>query len=497
MRKVLASVAMACVPALVLSACNGSPNGATGISTLPATNGAASQSRPFDLSANDLHAGGATFPALAYNGASQPVGLSTSTQAPPAAGSLFATVKLSSSSHVYYCLTGSGTGVGIFTTGSKGQTGGGTATTTGACAPLGATPTGFGARKDPPDFAASDAALASTDYTAYKTTREPGSGTSWGEPFEAPVIGGPIAYAYRPITGTFPKTSGRIHLSKWTYCAITNGTISNWNDAAITKDNGASVTGSTSQPITFVFRSDSSGTTYNFTYHLNSACQGPWPAPYNAAPYESSAHSADWTYSFNKSWPGPGSAAVPNAHFIGESGNPGVLAEIQATHYSVGYVEGAYAASAASPAVAQAFVQSSASGGAPIWSDPTSKKDTNAALSILSAKSITYGGGSDGVPLATSRPVCVLYIDPAKFTNPVASGAPSYSYPINAVSYLLFYGKNNGVHTTQKLQLAKFMTGSTARTIETKLEYTPLPTGVTTAVSTAINGTSSQAACIK
>lgn len=489
MKKVLALVATACVPAFALSACNGSSNGATGVSALPSTHStAAIRVRPHDLSANDLHAGGATFPALAYNGASQPVGLFTSNQAAPAAGSLFATVSLASSAHIYYCLTGSGTGVGIFTTGSKGQSDGSTATTTQACAPLGATPTGFGARQDPPDFAASDVAMASTDYTAYKTTREPGSGTNWGEPFEAPVIGGPIVYAYRPISG-FPNGGVRIRLSKWTYCAIANGTVSNWNDKAITKDNkGTSVTGGVSQPITFYFRSDGSGTSYNFTYHLNAVCQGPWNAPYNAKPYETAGHSADWTFGpANKNWPGPGSSGHPNAHFIGESGNPGVLAAIQTTNYSTGYVEGAYAAGA-SPAVSQAILQSSASGGKPIWSDPTLKKDTNAALSILTGSSITKGEGSDGVPLVTSAPQCVLYINPAIFTNPVGNGAPTYAYPINAVSYMLFYGNNNGVHLTNKLKLINYMTGTSARSIETKLEYTALPTGITSAVSSAASG---------
>jgi ABC-type phosphate transport system substrate-binding protein len=490
MKKVLALVATACVPAFALSACNGSSNGATGVSALPNSQGAAFHARPHDVSVNDLDAGGATFPAQAYNGASQPVGVATGTRAASAAGSLFASVKLASSSHIYYCLTGSGTGVGIFTSGSKGQSDGSTATTKGACAPLGATPTGFGARNDPPDFAGSDVALASTDYTAYKTTREPSVGTSWGEPFEAPVIGGPIVYAYRPISG-FPTVSKRIHMSKWTYCAIANGTISNWNDAAITKDNGKSVTGKVSRPITFVFRSDGSGTSFNFTFHLNAVCQGPWNAPYNAAPYESAGHSADWTFGpANKNWPGPGSTGHPNPNFIGESGNPGVLAEVQSAQYSVGYVEGAYAASA-SPAVAQSILQSSASGGTPIWSDPTSKTDTNASLSILNANSITFGQGSDGLPLGTSAPKCALYINPAIFTNPVANGAPTYAYPINAVSYLLFYGKNNSVHLTQKLQLIKYMTGSAARTIEKNEEYTPLPTGITSAVSSAA------ATCVK
>ncbi len=43
-----------------------------------------------------------------------------------------------------------------------------------ACAPLGATPTGFGGRQDPLDFVGSDVALKSTEYATYK--HEPRSG---------------------------------------------------------------------------------------------------------------------------------------------------------------------------------------------------------------------------------------------------------------------------------------------------------------------------------
>jgi hypothetical protein len=74
MKKVLALVATACVPAFVLSACNGSSIGATGVSALPNSQVPAIHSRPHDVSVNDLDAGGATFPAQAYNGASQSVG---------------------------------------------------------------------------------------------------------------------------------------------------------------------------------------------------------------------------------------------------------------------------------------------------------------------------------------------------------------------------------------------------------------------------------------
>ena len=64
-------------------------------------------------------------------------------------------------------------------------------------------------------------------------------------------------------------------------------------------------------------------------------------APYNAPPYGSPSRSAAWTYGVNSDWPGPGSTNFPNPNFIGESGNPGVLAAIQSTPYGTGYVEGA------------------------------------------------------------------------------------------------------------------------------------------------------------
>lgn len=490
MHKVLAVLGAAVVPVLLLSGCNS--NGPAGTSTIPSSPVSQAMIRPHDTSVNDLHAGGATFPAYAYNLGSEPTGLYTNTQALPGTGSLFASVTFTNGAHIYYCLTGSGTGVGIFATGSKAQTGAGPATTTGACAALGLTPTGFGARQDPPDFAASDVALASTDYTAYAPVRK----AKYGEPVQLPVIGGPIVFAYSAATG-FPNVS-RIHLAQWTYCAIANGTVNNWNDKAITKDNGGvSVTGGVSRPITFFFRSDGSGTSYNFTYHLNAVCNQTYPAPYNAAPYAGTGRSASWTYGVNKTWPGPGSATVPNAHFIGESGNPGVLAHIQSTSYSTGYVEGAWAASATSPTVSQAILASSNSK-ANGWGDPTVALDTRNALASVTAASITHGG-SDGNPLATSRPECILYIDPSKFTNPIANGAPNNTYPIMAVSYLLFYQHQPAVngHFNQKSTLINYMYSTAARNIESNMEYTPLALSIVSAGLAAKNGSGSVAPCLQ
>jgi phosphate transport system substrate-binding protein len=490
MRNALATLALVAVSTVALTACNGPSSGATGVSALP---NAYSQAKlhPKLFNAIDLHAGGATFPAYAYNLGNQPVGLATQAQAPPGAGSLFGSVKLSHGATIYYCLTGSGTGRGIFETGTKSQSGGGTATTTGACAPLGATPTGFGAAVDPPDFAGSDVAMASTEYPTYKADREPAIGTSWGEPFEMPVIGGPVVYGYRPQD--FRKLTSPIQLSRWTYCAIANGTVSNWNDPAITADNdGKSVTSGVSEPITFYFRSDGSGTSFNFTYHLAAACNAVWHPPYNKAPYQSTGRSASWTYGYNQSWPGPGSASVPNPNFIGESGNPGVLAAIQSTPFSTGYLEGAWAKSA-NPPVAQAWLGNGwTKKKKHVFVDPTVAANVLATFAGLSASSIQYGLGSDELPLATSRPECILYLDPSKWNDPIVHRkAASNAYPIVAVSYLLFYGQNNLVHYPQKKQLIRFVTGKAAQTIIAGLEYAPLSSSIIKADSQAALGSNS------
>lgn len=481
MEKRLAILASAIAAGLSFSACNGPAGGGSGVSSLPTMSQASSHHsrvRGLDSGPQDLHAGGATFPAYAYNLASQPVGLASQVQPGPGLGSLFYSAP--TKGNIYYCLTGSGYGRAEFVQNN------GTATT--ACAQLGQSPTGFGARQDPLDFVGSDVALKSSEYTTYKANREAGS-VQWGEPFEFPSIGGPIVFGFRPQDFAVSQ----IKLSAWTYCAIVNGTVHDWNDGAITADNGQSVTGGVSQTITFYFRSDSSGTTFLFTNHLNTACNVTFKSPYNKPPYGSSSRSAAWTFGVNSLWPGPGSSSDPNPNFIGESGNPGVLASIQGTAFSTGYVEGAYAKSA-NPPVSQALLQNGFSNGHPIFTDPTNKKQVKGALKKVTSRAITYGEGSDGVPLGTSAPWCVLYIDPKNFVSP-----PSGTYPVVGVSYLLFYGQNNGFHTSDKKALINWLVTSTqANSIINKLEYIPMPLSIHTAELNALNGNGgSQPACLQ
>lgn len=482
MKRTLATFALAALPALVLSACNGSANGGgPGVSALPNAPAADShhtRGHHDDNGPQDLHAGGADFPGYAYNLESQPVGSYNQQQPGPGPGSLFYSAPTVGT--IYYCINSSGDGRKAF----EGE-GDSSFPPTGPCAALGQTATGFGGRQDPLDFVGSAVAMASTECcvsgTPYYNGRLSGSVT-WGQPFELPEIGGPIAYPYRPQD--FKKHVKSINLSAWSYCAITNGTVSDWNDPAITADNGKSVTGGISEPITFFYRSDSSGTTYNFTNHLNAACNATFQAPYNAPPYGSPSRSAAWTFGVNMTWPGPGSSGDPNPNFKGETGAPGILAAVQATPYSSGYLEGAYAAGA-SPKVGQALLQNGFNASSPIFVSPTNQAAVTKALAKVTKKNITYGGGSDGNPLGSSTPWCQLYVDPSVFVNP-----PSGSYPIVAVSYLLFYGNNNGVHVSDKQTLITFLASKQATAIVKKLEYSPMSGSINKAVIAALNGTS-------
>ena len=169
MKKTLAALAWAALPALLLSACNGNATGGNSGVT-PTTNApAASQHGRVhhnDYSTGDLHAGGATFPAYGYNLGDQPTGLynQTTIQPTPGPGSLLYNVaaKNGDGNNYYYCLTGSGYGrhefEGSVTTGND------------ACAALGASPTGFGGRGNPIDFAGSDVAMPSTECSTFETT---------------------------------------------------------------------------------------------------------------------------------------------------------------------------------------------------------------------------------------------------------------------------------------------------------------------------------------
>jgi phosphate transport system substrate-binding protein len=167
----------------------------------------------------------------------------------------------------------------------------------------------------------SDIESQTVDFGASDVPLSPPSGNG-GAILEVPVALGGEAIAYN-----VPGVHQGLHLSGTVLSNIYLGTITKWDDPAITSLNaGVSLP---DQNIETVHRSDSSGTSYIFTNYLNVV---------NPA----------WSSS------GPGVSKSPtwtkgNPNNIGGNGNPGVAADVANTQYSIGYVELAYALQSALP----------------------------------------------------------------------------------------------------------------------------------------------------
>lgn len=129
-----------------------------------------------------------------------------------------------------------------------------------------------------------------------------------------PVTAGAIVFAYN-----LPGVEG-LQLSRETYVDIALGKISKWNDPKIIAENPNLTL--PDKPITFVHRSDGSGTTGFLTKHL-------------------SAVSEDWK---NKVGEGKTVQWGPDGgKFLGGKGNEGVTATIMQNEGAIGYVEYGYA----------------------------------------------------------------------------------------------------------------------------------------------------------
>ncbi len=165
------------------------------------------------------------------------------------------------------------------------------------------TPTGSGAgiaqvTARTVDFGASDAPLSPDQITACKG-----------------CVVVPWALAATSVPYNLPGLKGRLKLDGTTLANIYLGKISSWNDAAIKKLNPSLNLPDTK--ITPVYRSDGSGTTYNFTDYL-------------------SAVSPDWKSKVGRnttvSWPAG----------VGARGSSGVAGVVSKTEGAITYVDAAY-----------------------------------------------------------------------------------------------------------------------------------------------------------
>lgn len=132
-----------------------------------------------------------------------------------------------------------------------------------------------------------------------------------GKAVDLPMVTGPIAVVFN-VDGLSSLT-----LTPSLLAQIFNGKITTWNDPAIAAANSGATLPATK--ITTVHRSDSSGTTDNFTKYLDAAAK------------------ADWTLGHDKQWKAEGGQ--------GAKGSDGVSATVKSTPGTIGYVEFSFATS--------------------------------------------------------------------------------------------------------------------------------------------------------
>jgi phosphate transport system substrate-binding protein len=165
-----------------------------------------------------------------------------------------------------------------------------------------------------------------------------------------PVIIGPITLSYN-LSGV-----SNLKLTPTVIAGIFDGKITKWNDPAIASINSGTTLPST--PITIAVRSDSSGTTQNFTLFLKDAVPSAWTL--------GSSSTIKW----------PSTARAGN-------GNPGVAQIVKSTPGAIGYVD--YADAKAS-GLSFASVQNKS--GAYVAPSPASA--SAAAAGVTPASNLTF-----------------------------------------------------------------------------------------------------------
>jgi phosphate transport system substrate-binding protein len=171
-----------------------------------------------------------------------------------------------------------------------------------------------------------------------------------------PLVAAPIA-----ILHNLPSKT-TLQLSASTIAGIFGGTITRWNDPAIAADNNRSTTKTVykkdangnpkkdskgnpivlrtqivtghytlpNQPIKVVYRSDSSGTSENFTNYLSKSAASVWPKAKNKV--------------FKDAFPGDINAVANLGRVVGAASSTGVAQLAGKTAYSITYAEVNYAA---------------------------------------------------------------------------------------------------------------------------------------------------------
>jgi phosphate transport system substrate-binding protein len=270
------------------------------------------------------------------------------------------------------------------------------------------------------DFAGSDYALSTTQAGQVTSAGRCGTGSA----VDIPAVTGAIAVIFN-VPG-----NSTLNLSAKNLAGIFNGTITNWDNAAIKADNpSATLPNLAIQPF---YRSDTSGTSYNFSNYLNAL------GGFAAA---------------NKQWPGKTGQ--------GAKGSSAVASKVKATSGAIGYAEYSYATQ---DSLSYAEVNNAAGTFVKLT-------QTNAANFIAKAK-ITKSGEDTKVAF--------------DYTYAAAD-----AYPATLVTYEIACGTGS---SSSALPLIKgfltYLVSDSAQQSFTSLGYVPLPSTLETTDASVISSLS-------
>jgi phosphate transport system substrate-binding protein len=249
------------------------------------------------------------------------------------------------------------------------------------------------------DFGASDKPLSAEERATFESTYG-------AAPIQVPMTAGSVVFAYN-LPGV-----DNLQLPREDYCGIVNGEITSWNDPAIAEANPGVTLPDT--PISWIHRSDGSGTTFLFTSHIKAACPN---------------------------WQGGADKTVEWPTGIGAKGNEGIAAQVAQTEGGIGYVEYAYAKE---NGISAAAIENQAG---------------NMITPSPEAASLVFEGETIPEDFALTIP------DPA---NPEA-------YPIAGLTWLLLYPEYDDASKAQALQSVVDWALTSGDEYATELGYIPLP----------------------
>ncbi|MGG6269186.1 phosphate ABC transporter substrate-binding protein PstS [Leptolyngbya sp. AN03gr2] len=258
------------------------------------------------------------------------------------------------------------------------------------------------------DFAATDDPLKDEDRAKVPADR--------GKAVQIPSTGLFIVMAHNL------KEVPDLKLSREALCGIVDGSIKTWDDPKI-KSNNPTVP---SQPLTFVHRSDGSGTTAIFTSHIAKACPN---------------------------WKGGSGKTVEWPTGTGAKGNEGVTAQIQQTPGAIGYTEFSFS------------------------------KQNNLPTASLQNKS---GAFIAPTPEAAAKALEGATV-PDTFAVSVPDPEGKDAYPIVSLTYLLLYENPRDPAKAKAFNdFMKWAYSDAGKQFATELGYLPLPETITARATSAL-----------